>query len=122
MTPLELAIFRRDSPGLAEARFPASAGKPRRTRIAGYPRDPRPPPGWSAVEHRGVFRMAGRIARHELAFRDDARASFPERLEDAACELRADALPGKLRRHLGVEKNDAAALGLVVGDRERVAD
>jgi len=65
--------------------------------------------------------MAGRIARHELAFRDDARASFPERLEDAACELRADALPGKLRRHLGVEKNDAAALGLVVGDRERVS-
>ena len=55
-------------------------------------------------------------------FVDDARASSPQRLEDAARELRADALAGKLRRHLGVEKNDAAALGLVVGDRERVAD
>src|SRR3954452_22640370 len=88
-----------------------------------YPRHSRVRPGMrSAVEHRRVFGMARRVAGHELAFRDDARASSPQRLEDAARELRADALAGKLCRHLGVEKDDAAAIGLVVGDRERVAD
>ena len=65
------------APKAAPARPPVA-----RSRSGGgsqtYPRHSRVRPGMrSAVEHRRVFRMARRIARHELAFRDDARASYP---------------------------------------------